>query len=69
MNKGDKFKVRGFDCGRKATSRLMTMGIILDTEIEIVAIQPNGPYTVKVGKSEYSIGRGLFGKIILEEIK
>jgi len=69
MNKGDKYKVIDFDCGHKAQSRLMTMGIIKDSILEIMAIQPQGPYTVKVGKSEYTIGRGLFAKIILEKIE
>ena len=69
MKDGDKFKVIGFDCGYRAMSRLKSMGIVEGSIIEIITVQPLGPYVVEVGKSEYSIGRGLFNKIILEEIK
>ena len=68
MKEGDKFKVIGFDCGYRAKHRLTIMGIVEGKEIEILAIQPVGPYTIKVGKSEYSVGRGLFNKIITEKI-
>jgi len=69
MEKGKKYKVVGCNCGRIATNRLLTMGIIKDSILEIIAIQPIGPITFKVGKSEYTLGRGLFDKLILEEIK
>ena len=68
MEKGKRYKIIGFNCGKKATSKLLTMGIMKDSIIKIIAIQPIGPITIKVGKSEYSIGRGLFDKLILEEI-
>ena len=69
MNIGDKYRVIGFDCGHTAKSRLGSLGITIGTYIEIIEVQPLcGPYTIKVGKSEYTIGRGLFSKIICEKI-
>ena len=68
MKIGDKYKVLDFDCGKKAISKLNTMNIHKDSILEIIAIQPHGPYTIKVNKSEYTIGRGLFDKIKCEMI-
>ena len=68
MEEIKKFKVIGFDCGRRAISKLTAMGIIKDSILEIITKQPNGPYTIKVNKSIYSIGEGLFNKIIMEEL-
>ena len=66
---GNKYKVIDCDCGRIATKRLSVMNIRRDSILEIVSIQPDGPITVNVGKSTYSIGRVMFNKLILEEIK
>jgi len=65
----DKLKITGFDCGHRAMSRFMVMGINIGTEITIVTVQPYGPYVVNVGNSQYSIGRGLFDKLIYERIE
>ena len=69
MEEGKKYKVIGMNCGHSARFRLNSMNIREDSEIEILAIQPIGPITIKVNRSEYTLGRGLFNKLILEEIK
>ena len=65
---GSVIKVIGFNCGDTAKFRLSSMGIRLGSIIKIKHIQPiGGPMTIKVGRSEYTIGRGLFSKIIYEK--
>jgi len=67
---GDKIKVTGFSCGYTALHRLQAMGIIKDKILEIKSVNPmRGPYVVNVDKNEYTIGRGLFSKIIYEEVE
>ena len=68
IKEGDKLKITGFDCGHRAMSRFVAMGIRIGEEITVKVIQPDGPYVVDVGNSEYSIGRGMFGKLIYERI-
>jgi len=64
---GDKFKIIGFNCGKRAEQRLSHMGIIRGKEATIESIQPiHGPVTIKVGNTTISIGRGLFEKIKYE---
>ena len=67
---GDTFKVMGYNCGHIAKNRLLSMGIRIGSIIKIKYTQPiKGPITIKVGVSEYSIGRGLINKIILEKME
>lgn len=67
---GNKIRIIGFDCGRCCKSRYSCMGIIKNVVMEIKTIQPlHGPIVVKVGNSEYSIGRGMFNKLKYEVIK
>ena len=66
IKEGDIILVTGFNCGKRATSKFLAMGIRRNTKMSIRTIQPDGPYVVDVGKSEYTIGRGLFNKLIYE---
>ena len=69
VKKGQTYKIIGYDCGRKAEHKLSTMGLVKDKVFKIKAIQPvHGPYTIELDKIEISIGRGLFNKLICEEI-
>jgi len=69
MKKNQKILVKNINCGYQCKHRLFTMGIVEGTELEIISVQPiNGPYTVKVGNSEITIGRGMFDKIDYEVI-
>ena len=70
IQEGDKYKVTGYNCGKQAYHKLTTMGVIPDKIMEIVSIQPyDGPYTIRIGKEIYTIGRGLFSKILYEEVQ
>jgi len=68
IKSGDKIKVISCDCGYRALDRLNVMGIHDGDILEIVSIQPAGPITIKHKKTELSIGRGLFKKIIFEVV-
>lgn len=70
IKEGDKYRVTGYNCGKLAFHRLNAMGIIPDRIMEVISIQPyDGPYTIRVGEEVLTIGRGLFSKILYEEVK
>jgi len=70
LKEGNKIKITGINCGRVCSSRYSCMGILENTIMEIISIQPlKGPIVVKVGESEYSIGRGMFSKLEYEIIE
>jgi Fe2+ transport system protein FeoA len=69
IKKGDTIKILGFDCGKKAISKYNAMNIKTDSIIKIKSVHPiEGPIVVEVGQSTYSIGRGMFYKLIYEKI-
>jgi len=70
LQSGDRIKITGFNCGECAEQRFCHMGIICGKEVTIKSIQPlRGPVTVEIGGTTVSIGRGLFNKIIYEELE
>lgn len=66
----DKLKITGFNCGRIAYKKFITMGIHIGSIIEIIALQPlEGPITVRIEDTEISIGRGMMSKLEYEMIE
>ena len=64
-----KYKIVGYKAGKDCKKRFIEMGILIGKEIEIITMQPmRGPVTFTIGQCTHSIGRGMFDKIILEEI-
>lgn len=64
-----KYRIINHNCGGRAYSRFITMGLLKDKIIEIISKQPYRPVVIKVDKSEYTLGRGMFNKLILEEVE
>lgn len=62
-------RIVSYRAGRRASFRLMEMGMIIGEKIKIITKQPYGPVLVEVKDSRIAIGRGLAMKIIVEEIK
>ena len=70
IKEGDRIKIIGYDCGHRCQQKYSCMGIIIGREMNIKTMQPlNGPVLIEIDGCEYSIGRGLFDKLIYEEVK
>jgi len=68
VEEGKSYKVMGYACGWNASSKLKKLGITVGRVIKIKTFQPfEGPVTIEVNRSNYSLGRGLFNKLLLEE--
>ena len=56
--------------GHGLQRKLRTLGIREGQEVKISSKQPfRGPLTIKVCGSQITLGRGIAGKILVEEIK
>ena len=68
MNPGMKGIVREIMGGRRAMRRLMELGIVPGTMIEVVQNYMRGPVIIRVRGMEMAIGRGVASKIIIDEV-
>lgn len=66
---GDRIRIIGYKCGKTCQSKYSCMGMIKGIELEIVAIQPHGPITVRYGNTDMTIGREMFEKLDYELVK
>ena len=67
---GNKIRITGYNCGQTCKSKYNCMGIIVGKILEIKSMQPlEGPIVVNLDGCEYSIGRGMFNKLIYEIIE
>lgn len=64
---GDRVQVVEIDGGRKATNRLMELGIMEGVKIDVVN-NGGGPLILKVGNSKFALGQGIAMKIKVQEI-
>jgi len=65
-----KAKIIGINGGYGFQRKLRTLGIREGQEVQISSRQPfRGPITIKVCGSQITIGRGIAGKIFVEEIQ
>lgn len=68
FNRGDKVKVIKINAGKRATQRLITMGIVPGNVIEIKRVSSlGGPVLISSKGSEIAIGFGLASKVIGEK--
>lgn len=66
MQQGDKIKVVSFNSGRLMKERLISMGLHIGAEIEIVQKDLSGPYIIAVKECRLAIGQGMAQKIMVE---
>lgn len=66
LKPGEKGKITKIISGKKATKRLMDMGLTTNTKIIVINSQQNCPIEICVRGSRLSIGRGLASKIVVE---
>lgn len=65
--KHKKYVVVGIDSGIKAKKRLGELGILKGIIIEKIEMVTHGPIKIKVGESNYALGRGITKKILVKE--
>ena len=63
---GERLKIKDFVGGAGAHIRLLTMGLRLEDEIEVVTNNSRGQLVVAVDDKRFVIGRGLAEKIIVQ---
>ncbi len=69
FKRGDKVKVIKLNAGKRATQRLISMGIIPGNIVEIARVSSlGGPVLIRYEGSEIAIGYGLASKIIVEKV-
>ena len=66
---GERLIIKDFTGGAEARMRLLTMGLRLDDEIEIITNQSRGRLVVAADNKRYALGRGLAQKILVQSIE
>ncbi|MFC1812052.1 transcriptional repressor [Thermodesulfobacteriota bacterium] len=66
---GERLKIKDFTGGSKARMRLLTMGLRLGDEIDVITNLNKGQLAIAVDQKRYVLGRGLAQKILVEPIK
>ena len=66
---GERLVLKEFRGGVKARSRLLSMGLRLGDEIEVITNNSQGQMAIAADYKRYVIGRGLAQKILVEPIK
>lgn len=63
---GERVVIRQLTGGSSSRLRLMSMGLRVDDQVEIITNYGKGQVVVAAGSQRYVLGRGLAGKIIVE---
>lgn len=66
---GERLVLKEFSGGGSARSRLLSMGLRLGDEIEVITNNSQGQMAIAADFKRYVIGRGLAQKILVEPIK
>ncbi len=65
VNNGKVALVVGIDAGRRATSRLESMGLLPGTEVSVLTNNMTGPMLVAVGEGRIMVERGIASKVLV----
>lgn len=66
IKKGRRVKIVKIDAGWGLTKRLTELGLIPETEIEIVSNSKRGPFIISVKGTRLILGYGIAHKITVE---
>jgi len=66
---GERLVLKDFNGGLSARMRLLTMGLRLGDEIEVISNNSQGQMAIAADYKRYVLGRGLAQKILVEPIK
>jgi len=62
---GKQVQLVDIDAGRNLNSRLLALGLIRGTHINVITNQGQGPLLIGLGESRMTIGRGMARKIMV----
>jgi len=65
---GETVKLAKINAGRGLNNRLVSMGLVPNTEITVVNNSHPGPFMISVKGSRMMLGRGMAQKIMVREI-
>jgi len=65
---GERFQIKEFTGGATARMRLLSMGLRIGDQVEIITNLNQGQLVVAVGFNRYVLGRGLAQKILVEPV-
>lgn len=69
LKPGEKAQILDLSKGERAKRRMVDLGLIPGTVIEMIAYHPfGGPVLIKVGCSHVALGRGLANSIIVARL-
>lgn len=63
---GEFLVIKGFEGGKNAQMRLVSMGLRIGDTIEVVSTQAGGQLVIALGESRFVIGQGLAQKVMVE---
>ena len=63
LHNGDSAIIEGIEAGRGLRSRLIALGLLPGTPIEVINIDGSGPVVLELRDSRVVIGRGIAQKI------
>lgn len=70
FNRGDKVKIVKINAGKRATQRLLSIGIVPGNVVEIKRVSAlKGPVLIDYQGSEVAIGFGIASKVIGEKVE
>lgn len=64
---GKKYRILRVEGGCKLNSRLCAMGLMPGEIFSIYAYSGGGPVCISVKGSKFAIGRGMMGRVVIEE--
>ncbi|HMA63068.1 MAG TPA: FeoA family protein [bacterium] len=68
-SKDKTYKIKRITGGRQFKSKLESMGILVNTTVTRINSEVRGgPVVIKVGNSQYALGRGMASRIQVEKI-
>ena len=63
---GEFLVIKGFEGGKNAQMRLVSMGLRIGDTIEVVSTQAGGQFVIALGESRFVVGQGLAQKVMVE---
>ena len=65
---GDIVKLESFNSGRRMRNRLLSMGLQIGSEIEIIQSSGQGPIVISVKDSRLAIGHNMANKMTVSTL-
>lgn len=66
---GEKVVIRDFEGGPRLKMRMMSMGLRIGEEVEVISNMGTGQMVVAAGYSRFALGRGESNKIVVEVVE